>query len=173
MQPDAFKGLNVKKMTQYHDALGEFGIINSRLVSSSIANGALYNMPLVERLRIETSHLLVTQRDMFSALTNIKYISLMNNLITQLDNNMFSGLNALSQVDVFGIKWYCSCSKLWFLEYAMSNNITFNGDLVCNEPAELLSKYTDVKKIPNGKKEGNENPTSAHKTHYTENSRLI
>jgi hypothetical protein len=141
MVPDAFKGLDVKKMTQYDNPLGEFAIINSQLVSGGLAFGALYNMPSVERVRIENAHLLVTQVDMFQALTKMKYLSLNSNSFTKIDNNMFLQLKALGQVDLFNIQWYCSCDYLWFLDYARENNITLNGDVVCNEPVAVDSKY--------------------------------
>ncbi|XP_052097363.1 uncharacterized protein LOC127732370 [Mytilus californianus] len=140
MHPDGFKGLNVKKMTQYSEPLGEFAIINSQVVGSTMATGALFNLLEVERVRLERAHLMVLHADMFSALKKLKYISLNDNIMTKLETNMFTGLDALSQVDLYGISWFCTCGYLWFIEYSKENNITIGGDIVCQDPADYLNK---------------------------------
>lgn len=142
MQADAFNGLNVKKMNQYASPLGEFGIINSQLSGSTMAAGALFSMAEMESLRLESAHMLVTQVDMFSALKKVKRITLNHNSFTKIQENVFSGLDALSHVEFHGISWYCTCGYLWFIDYAESNNITLSGDLVCTDPADVLSKLT-------------------------------
>lgn len=140
MNSNAFQGLNVKKMTQYDNALGEFGIINAQIVGSNLASGALFSMTEMESLRLESAHMLVTQVDMFSKLTKLKRMVLNHNTFTKLFENVFSGIDGLSYLEVHGIQWYCTCGYLWFLEYVKQNNITVSGDLICANPPEVVSK---------------------------------
>lgn len=144
MVADSFKGLDVKRMTTVPNPVGEFAIINSELTSGALAFGALFNMANTERVLIENAHLSTVTSDMLYALGKLNYVSLSYNTFTSIPNNVFANVLALSNVDMYGIKWDCSCTNLWFLEYLDENNITMNGDIVCETPVNYQRKFAYI-----------------------------
>jgi len=43
------------------------------------------------------------------------------------------GLDSISEATMYNIGWDCTCENAWIVEYAMTNNITLVGDLMCDD----------------------------------------
>lgn len=141
MNYDALRGLNVLRMKQYPNPLGEFGIVNCELTDGALAFGVLFSISASERIRIESAHMTSTQVDMFNALDKMTFLSLSHNPFTLLEDNMLEGPSSLSTIELNGIQWECSCQNLWFIAFVKDNNITLLGDIVCATPASAAGEY--------------------------------
>ncbi|XP_053378579.1 uncharacterized protein LOC123526812 [Mercenaria mercenaria] len=68
---------------------------------------------------------------------NIRYLDLSHNSLTTLPSDLFSNLNNLGVISLYGMDIDCSCSNLWFMKYAHENYLTLEGDIICNSDKKL------------------------------------
>jgi len=61
----------------------------------------------------------------------IRYLDLSHNKFGEIPSNAFSGLTSIGVISLYGLDIECTCSKLWFLGYALEKYMTLEGDIVC------------------------------------------
>jgi hypothetical protein len=93
-------------------------------------------------IRIEHAGVTTINSAAFSLAVKLSYISLSDNSITTLDNNILTGLNSLSTLNLDGLAYDCTCSNLGLLTFASENSVNIPSGLICNTPAAFQSKYT-------------------------------
>uniref|UniRef100_A0A8W8K7M8 Uncharacterized protein n=1 Tax=Magallana gigas TaxID=29159 RepID=A0A8W8K7M8_MAGGI len=77
-------------------------------------------------------------------ITNLRHLSLSENLITNLTSGIFTNLKSLAYLDLRENKFTCTCTDLWFLKYVADNFITMLGGPVCDTPASHNNKRVTV-----------------------------
>ena len=68
----------------------------------------------------------------FSSNTNLRFISLGYNQLTEIPSGLFEGLNSLGEVRLYDTTVTCACDTLWFMTHAQENYISLYGDILCN-----------------------------------------
>ncbi|XP_069107229.1 leucine-rich repeat-containing protein 70-like [Argopecten irradians] len=139
---NAFTLLNIDAMayTANRESSGTLSIRNCNLVDGKLPNGVLYSLTNVKHIVLENTNIATLQSDMFQVTTEVMSLTLSNNPFTTFPEDLFNSMLGLISVEAEGIDWECSCTNLWFLDYAEANNITLRGDYVCASPADQQGK---------------------------------
>lgn len=142
MVADSFRSLNVIKITSAPQPKGEFVIRDSVVTSGQLPFGVLYNVANASSVVLDGLQLTSISKDTFYGIPNIKNITLNHNNFTSIPSFLFSGLHSLSHVSMWGVSWSCTCDNLWFIPFAIENNLTLTGDFICSLPSGYASTYT-------------------------------
>lgn len=120
---------------------GELVFKDFTLTPTSIPAGVFDAQTSAKSIRIENCGVTAIASTVFGQTTKLTQISITDNPLTTLDNDLFTGLNSLYSVDFNGIQYDCTCSTLGVLTFASDNSITLPSNLICNTPASFQSKY--------------------------------
>ncbi|XP_033724856.1 leucine-rich repeat transmembrane protein FLRT3-like [Pecten maximus] len=139
---NTFTLLNIYAMdfTSNRESSGTLSIRNCNIVDGKLPNGLLYSLTNIKHIILENANIATLQSDMFQVTTKVMSLTFTNNPLTSLPQNLFNSMLGLVSVEADGIAWECSCTNLWFLDYAETNNVTLRGDYVCASPADEQGK---------------------------------
>ena len=121
---------------------GELVIKDCTISPTDIPAGLFDPLTAAKVIRIEHAGVTTINSAAFSLAVKLSYISLSDNSITTLDNNILTGLNSLSTLNLDGLAYDCTCSNLGLLTFASENSVNIPSGLICNTPATYQSKYT-------------------------------
>jgi len=137
--------LNVEKqITDTHQPpqlFGHVGLSGARFTSGVVPPGFLYSWKNLTSVRFENTNISTITSDTFRYNTKLRLIDLSDNPLASIPSGLWSGLESLAEVTLYGIDWSCTCADLWFVEYARDNNVTMFGDLVCSTGGMTAPKY--------------------------------
>ncbi|OWF35450.1 uncharacterized protein LOC110442951 [Mizuhopecten yessoensis] len=134
----SFAGLNISKLS-VPDPSGDFTIKNCATPGTFPAN-MLDHLTVTKKFDFNNIGLTEVTTSTFSLNKAVTSIALSNNAITALADNVFSGLDGLSTVDMTGLQWACTCEALWFLETFTTAGIDIVGGPVCSTPTDYTDK---------------------------------
>lgn len=77
-------------------------------------------------------------KDMFQGA--IRYLDISYNSFGELPSDTFSDLTTIGVISLSGLDIECTCSKLWFLGFALDKHLTLEGDIVCVNSSSWDSK---------------------------------
>lgn len=77
-------------------------------------------------------------KDMFQGA--IRYLDISYNSFGELPSDTFSDLTSIGVISLYGLDIECTCSKLWFLGYALDKHLTLEGDIICVNSSSWDSK---------------------------------
>ncbi|XP_041377286.1 uncharacterized protein LOC121389702 [Gigantopelta aegis] len=136
----ALKGMNLVKDFGAPVPKGEFIMINTKLVAGGIPVSLFANSGNVTSIKLCNTRIRVLQANVFSGLSKLAYLALSDNTFTYLKAGVFHSGLALVSIEMAHIDWLCSCSNLWFMRFADSNNIKLSGEIFCALPDEWKDK---------------------------------
>ncbi|XP_060075678.1 uncharacterized protein LOC132555344 [Ylistrum balloti] len=119
---------------------GTLSIRNSNVVDGKLPNGVLYSVPNIKHVVLENANIDTLQSDMFQVTTKLLSLTISSNPLTTIPSGLFNSALGFVSLEAQRIAWDCSCSNLWFLDFAEVNNITLRGDYVCASPADQEGK---------------------------------
>lgn len=61
----------------------------------------------------------------------VRFLDLSYNSFGEIPSGAFSGLTSIGVISLYGLDIECTCSKLWFLGWALEKHLTLDGDIVC------------------------------------------
>lgn len=130
-----FTGLDIAPIKTIADPRGELRIENVVLTPGTFP--ATFFAPITDVKYIYLEHLGLTTVDAgwFTSNTKLVYLSLANNQITTLPSTVLDANVGLLYLNLEGNALDCaSTSSAWYYDYAVANNITFDGAAVCSTP---------------------------------------
>ncbi|XP_062567008.1 SLIT and NTRK-like protein 2 [Saccostrea cucullata] len=135
---DTFTGLTISKMNITAEESGI--IIRDCPITGTLPDGLFASLPSLEYLILERTSLSYIAPTTFTNLTSLHYLSLANNALTNITSGIFDELRALTEVNMEGNNWACSCDNLWFLDYSINQNLRLSGGPLCDTPTEYNYK---------------------------------
>ena len=138
---DTFSGLNITKMDNIPDAVGQLTIKDCTVTGGNFSVGFFDLLTQVNSIDISNNGMANLDVNMFSQLAKVTHIKMGNNPYTTIPNNLFYNNSVLYRVDFSGILWDCSCDNLWFIEWMANNYIEIEGAVICNTPAAVTGLY--------------------------------
>lgn len=138
---NAFSGVDIYPMSGIPNPMGILKFSNSKLIENQLPNGVLFALTNIEHVVLDNVDINMVQTDMFKYNKKLRTVSMRNALITSLDTQFLDGMTSVSNINLHGINWECSCSNAWFLSTMTANNITLDGDIVCATPTVHEGKY--------------------------------
>lgn len=139
-----FTGLTISKMNITAEESGL--IIIDSPITGIIPEGLFWSLSTMEYLILEGLNIQHLNTSTFTNLTNVRYLSLANNKLTNISTGIFNEMRALTEVNMDGNSWVCNCDELWFLDYSLYHNIRLTGGPLCDTPAEYNCKGGYFKK---------------------------
>lgn len=130
-----FTSLDIKPISTIADPRGELRIENVVLTPGSFP--ATFFSPLTNIKYIYLEHLGLTTVEVgwFTSNTALVYLSLANNQITTLPATVLDANIGLLYLKLEGDPLDCTSNSIaWYYDYAVANNITFEGAAVCSTP---------------------------------------
>ncbi|XP_052097379.1 slit homolog 1 protein-like [Mytilus californianus] len=144
---DFLTGLIVEPVTTTPEPKGELVIKDCTITPTSIPAGTFDALTTVKSIRVENAGVTAIDSSLYNLAVAVDDLSLADNSITTLDSAIFSSLKGLSDINLDGIPYDCSCTSLAFLQAVSQNSIRSAGP-ICNSPAAYQNKkatkyYTD------------------------------
>jgi Leucine-rich repeat (LRR) protein len=133
-----FTGLTITKMNITSEESGL--IIRDCPFTNPLPDGLFATLTSVEFLILEGTNLDYLATTTFTNMTSLHYLSLANNKLTNITWGFFDELRALTEVNMEGNNWACTCDDLWFLDYSLQQNLKLSGGPLCGTPTEYNCK---------------------------------
>lgn len=142
-----FTGLTITKMNITSEESGL--IIRDCPITNTLPVGLFESLTSVEFLILEGTNLDYIATTTFTNLTSLHYLSLANNRLTNISWGIFDELRALTEVNMEGNNWACTCDDLWFLDYSLQQDLRLSGGPLCDTPTEYNCKrvFLNLEKI--------------------------
>lgn len=123
---------NITVSSALINSRGVLNFTNVALTGGAITSGFFYPLTTVDTIILDNNGLTTVDTSMFSQNTRLRQLFIRNNPITSIPNNMFSGLDALTFVELSGMSLTCSCENVWFIKHFNDNNITLGDGALCS-----------------------------------------
>jgi hypothetical protein len=141
---NTFTSLTIEPVASVEDPRGELIIRNVVLTPGTFPSSFFSPLTTVKRIYLENLGLTAVDASWFTSNIALVYLSLANNQITTLPATVFNTLTGLLDVKLEGDPLDCTdSSTVWYYDYSVTNNITFDGPAVCATPVDQQGKYIE------------------------------
>lgn len=130
-QSDTFSGLNITKLSSVPSPQGKLTIKNVK-VGSNFSSGFFDPLSMVSAIDISGCGITTVDSNTFLYNNKVTLLNLANNNFTTLPRTFLQNMTSLTEVDVSGIAWDCSCDNLWFLDHFSAYSMRIKGGILCS-----------------------------------------